>query len=68
VYGNVQDDTPVRVTLADGQQPVTRTFGPLWLCEWVSKWQAAVVSIGQTSRPVFDRIPAHVRVTDDEAQ
>jgi hypothetical protein len=67
VYGNVQDDIPVRVTLADGQQPVVRTFGPLWLCEWVSEWQAADMSIGQTSRPVFDRIPARLRATNDEA-
>ena len=59
LYGNVGDDTPVRVALADGQQPVVLTFGPLWLCEWVSKWQAAVVSIGQTSVPVFDRTAAH---------
>ena len=68
VYGNVRDDTPVRVTLADGQQPVVRTFGPLWLCEWVSKWQAAVVSIGQMSRPVFDRIPPRLRATNDKAR
>jgi hypothetical protein len=68
VYGNVRDDIPVRVTLADGQQPVVQTFGPLWLCEWVSEWQAAVVSIGQMSRPVFDRIPPRLRVTNNQAQ
>jgi hypothetical protein len=68
VYGNVRDDIPVRVTLADGRRPVVRTFGPLWLCEWVSEWQAAVVSIGQMSRPVFDRIPARLRATNNDAQ
>lgn len=68
LYGNATDDTPLRVTLADGQQPVVRTFGPLWLCEWVSEWQAAVVSIGKTSVPVFDRIPAHLRATNGEAR
>jgi hypothetical protein len=28
----------VTVTLSDGRTPPIRTFGPLWLCEWVSKW------------------------------
>lgn len=48
------------VTLADGRTPPIITFGPLWICEWVSTWQAAEVFDGEKNYKVFNRIPAYL--------
>jgi hypothetical protein len=57
----------VTVTLSDGRTPPIRTFGPLWLCEWVSEWQEALVTVGTESHKAFHRVPGYVRArrTDD---
>jgi hypothetical protein len=49
------------VTLSDGSTPPILTFGPLWLCEWVSPRQEALVTVGGQSRRMFDRIPGYLR-------
>jgi hypothetical protein len=48
----------VTVTLSDGRTPPIRTFGPLWLCEWVSEWQEALVTVGTESHKAFHRVRA----------
>jgi hypothetical protein len=60
LYGNVPRGTPVAVKLADGTHPEIREFGPLWLCEWASLNQPAVVTIGDASSTIFDRAPSWI--------
>jgi hypothetical protein len=60
LYGNVPRGDAVKVTLADGRQPSIIEFGPLWLCEWVSARQVAVVAIGDTSSAVFERMSMYL--------
>ena len=67
LYGDNRDG-PATVTLSDGQNPLVRTFGPLWICEWVSTWQEARVSVAGESQRWFHRIPAtpgHAQTTSD---
>jgi len=65
VYGDSRQG-PVSVTLADGRNPPILTFGPLWICEWLSTRQAAVVSVGNESQRVFDRIPHYIQSPDQD--
>ena len=65
LYGDTRKG-PVNVTLADGQSPPILTFGPVWICEWVSTWQAAHVTVGDESFRVFAS-PAHY-LPDDDAE
>jgi hypothetical protein len=63
LYGDTRKG-PVTVTLADGRTPPIVTFGPLWICEWVSIWQAAHVTVGDESFRAFAN-PAHYLRDDD---
>ena len=65
LYGDNRDGTAT-VTLADGRTPPIRTFGPLWICEWVSPWQEARVSGAGESRRWFHRIPGYLRRRADD--
>lgn len=60
LYGD-NSNGPVKVTLADGQTPPIRTFGPLWVCEWVSEWQEAQVTVGRETYKAFRHIPGYIR-------
>jgi hypothetical protein len=60
LYGDNRNGSAT-VALSDGSTPPILTFGPLWLCEWVSPWQEALVTVGGQSRKVFDRIPGYLR-------
>jgi hypothetical protein len=60
LYGDNRDG-PVTVALADGRTPPILTFGPLWICEWVSEWQEARVTVGTESHKGFHRVPGYVR-------
>jgi hypothetical protein len=64
LYGDSRDG-PVMVTLSDGRTPPILTFGPLWLCEWVSPWQEALVSVAGESRRVFHRVPGYIQSRAD---
>jgi hypothetical protein len=64
-YGDNRDG-PVSVTLADGLTPPIVTFGPLWICEWLSRRQEAVVSVGSASHTLFDRIPHYIRSQNED--
>lgn len=63
IYGDARKGS-VTVTLADGQTPAILTFGPLWICEWLSPWQAARVTVGDESFHVFGG-PVQNLVGDD---
>jgi hypothetical protein len=65
LYGDRRDG-PVTVTLADGRTPPILTFGPLWICEWVSTWQRAVVTTGRDSYQTFHRRANYLRAADPE--
>ena len=60
IYGDARDG-PVRVALVDGREPPVIEFGPLWICEWVDKRQAAVASLGGRSVTFFHRVPGYVQ-------
>lgn len=60
LYGDHRAGGPVTVTLADGRTPPIVDFGPLWLCEWTSRTQAAVVTVRQHSYTLFDRVPGYI--------
>lgn len=60
VHGDASN-LPVTVTLSDGRTPPIATFGPLWVCEWVSQWQTALVTDTRGSRSVFDHVPGYLR-------
>jgi hypothetical protein len=57
---------PVTVTLADGRTPPIITFGPLWISEWVSRWQAAMVFDGKRSYQIFHRAPHYIESQNQE--
>lgn len=56
LYGDTRAGE-VNVTLADGQTPPILIFGPVWICEWVSTWQAAHVTVGDEAYRVFASPP-----------
>jgi hypothetical protein len=66
VYGDNRDG-PVTVTLSDGQTPAILTVGLLWVCEWISPWQEALISVAGRSYKAFDHVPGYIRggATDD---
>jgi hypothetical protein len=64
LYGDTKK-RPVIVTLTDGQTPPILTFGPLWICEWVSTWQPAQVTVGDESFRAFAHRAHYLR--DDDA-
>jgi hypothetical protein len=59
LYGDNRHGS-VMVTLADGQTPTVDLFGPLWLCEWISAWQAADVQVGGEGYEMFRRASGFV--------
>jgi hypothetical protein len=63
LYGDNREG-PVTVTLLDGGTPPILTFGPLWVCEWVSPWQEALVTTGSESYKAFHRISPSVLTRD----
>ncbi len=63
LYGDARRG-PVTVTLADGQTLPILTFGPMWVCEWVSTWQAAHLTVGDELFRVFGS-RAHYLPDDD---
>jgi hypothetical protein len=56
---------PVEVRLADGRTPPIIRFGPLWICEWTSRTQPAVVSLNGDSFMFFHRVPAYLLDLND---
>lgn len=52
LYGDGRGGS-VTVILEDGVSPPILTFGPLWICEWLSTWQAADVTVGDESFRAF---------------
>ena len=65
LYGDTRNG-PVTVTLTDGRTPPILTFGPLWICEWVSAWQTALVTVGSDSHQAFHHIPRWIRTRGTE--
>ena len=57
LYGDARKG-PVSVSLADGRTPPIITFGSVWICEWVSAWQVAQVTVGEESFRAFAH-PVH---------